>query len=568
MFNATDTYNNLNEVFSIYYDQLAELMNMKTIVVNGVEKPLRIFLYGDYEFLCKYVGHMGPASSHPCLWCNITLQELRKPTSGEPHCPRVKENQWNQNANWAKPRSAEQYVQDYADLSSDSGTRPITGHMYHSISKRPLFPLCAGVDHIVPPSLHILLGLVVRYFNLLELECRKLDQGGLEERDLEQCAEWWAASEQAKKLENECSEAKSALAADEKLLQCFVRAKRGRNIKGLTSDPCSMPLCALASSVPAEVDRNNVQWIRCTRCGKGDEMGWYHAYCVGIKEAEIDLPCYNEWTCQVCTDEISGPDDVIPCQEERVTSNKALVKEKEAAYAKAKDKLDKVYDKIAKARGQYEKMLNERLENDLHVKRQAYHSQCFVGNHCKAIVDNPEVLLQDLPDGEMKNKFQGLFGRLRKIFKLFKADFLSEEEVRELCVRCWELGYFVPKNFPLQTVPPKLHMLICHVPEIAMKWKTIGLLSEHGLESIHAVINSMERVYCTVRDKTEHMRLVFGSHQQRTVTAKTGLEVPPVKIRVCRGDIVPNCKGRYVTNTDKKTRTCKQCKHVLVLESK
>ena len=87
----------------------------------------------------------------------------------------------------------------------------VTGHMYHSISKKPLFPLCAGVDHIVPPSLHILLGLVVRFFSLLEIECHKLDQVGLEERDLEQNAEWLTVSEQAKELEVEVSEARSAL---------------------------------------------------------------------------------------------------------------------------------------------------------------------------------------------------------------------------------------------------------------------------------------------------------------------------------------------------------------------
>ena len=64
MFDATDTYNNMSEAFALYYDQLAQLMTMKTDSVNRIEKPLRVFLYGDYEFLCKYLGHMGPSSSH------------------------------------------------------------------------------------------------------------------------------------------------------------------------------------------------------------------------------------------------------------------------------------------------------------------------------------------------------------------------------------------------------------------------------------------------------------------------------------------------------------------------
>ena len=49
------------------------------------------------------------------------------------------------------------------------------------------------------------------YFSLLEIECHKLDQVGLEERYLEQNAEWLTVSEQAKELEVEVSEARSAL---------------------------------------------------------------------------------------------------------------------------------------------------------------------------------------------------------------------------------------------------------------------------------------------------------------------------------------------------------------------
>ena len=150
MFNAVNTYDNLREVFGIYHSQLAELMEIKSILVNGVDKRLRIFIYGDYEFLCKYLGHMGPSSSYPCLWCNITLQELKKKSEGVPHCPKVKGSVWQDNANWAKPRTCEQYVQDYSDKAAADNDRTITGHMFHSISKNPLIPLPESVDHIVP----------------------------------------------------------------------------------------------------------------------------------------------------------------------------------------------------------------------------------------------------------------------------------------------------------------------------------------------------------------------------------------------------------------------------------
>ncbi|XP_072032273.1 uncharacterized protein [Amphiura filiformis] len=563
MFNATDTYDNLSEVFGLYHSQIADLMDIKTIIVNGIEKRLRIFLYGDYEFLCKYMGHMGPASSFPCLWCNVTLQELRKNTDGEPHCPRLKNSRWANNANWARPKTREQYVQDYADMQAAAGGRTITGHMFHSISKKPLFPLPESIEHIVPPSLHILLGLGVRYFNLLELECRKLDQGNMADEDLAQYADWLTASADTKVAEIEYMEAKCALESDESLLKSFERAQRGRNVNAPKTDPCSMPICALASSIPEQVNRDNVQWIRCSWCGEGMAKGWYHAYCAGIKEDDVTNPAYDAWTCQVCKNEISGPEDVIPCQKERIISNKALTKQKEKVYLNEKKKLDKVYEKIARSRGQFEKKLNERLENDLGIKRQAYHSQCFVGNDCKKIVNHVEILLQDLPDGPVKNKFQGLFGRLRRIFSFFKADFLTPTEVKELCLRCWDLGYFFPANFPKESIPPKLHILICHIPEMAIRWKTVGLLSEQGLESLHASINSIKRVYASVRDKEEHMKLVLGCHQQRGVTSKEGFEVSPEKARTCRKS--ESCKGRYKVKEagGKKERVCIKCNHVV-----
>ena len=126
--------------------------------------------------------------------------------------------------------------------------------------------------------------------------------------------------------------------------------------------------------------------------------------------------------------------------------------------------------------------------------------------------------------------------------------------MKELCIRCWDLGYYFPRHFPDETIPPKLHMLICHIPEIAMKFGTVGLLSEHGLESLHASINSISRVYASVRDKETNMKLVLGCHQQRGVTSKKGLDVQPEKARSCRKSSF--CKGMPLPNLKGKRFTC------------
>ncbi|XP_072040956.1 uncharacterized protein [Amphiura filiformis] len=566
MFEACDTYSNMENVFGNFYTQLAELQRRKTLTINRVVYPLRIFYFGDTEFLCKTFGHMGPSSSYPCLWCKIQLKNLRN-TNGQPHCPMtLKDNKWVKNDNWAESRTFEDYQQDLANLvaeEEDEGQNVrISGKDHHSISKRPLLPLPSDLLQIVPPSLHILLGLVVRHFKQIEDKCRQLDKGNVQ--GAEQLERSWNSNSQiAKQAELDLREAKDALEDELDILSSLQQAANGRVVRGLTNDACCMPLCKLRNCTPQEVDKKNVSWIRCIECGEGQTKGWFHSYCVGLSKEESESDDMDEFVCPICTNEVSGPNDVISLQEERVNAHKALVRDKEEDYSKKKKVLDATYDDVVERRGNFEKTLNDTLKK-IGVQRQAYHSQCFVGNHCKIILANTEVLLDVLPNSDFKCNMIGLFKRLRAIFKLFKSDFLSDAEVRALCVRCWELGTWFPRKFPTDSIPPKMHMLVCHIPEFVQKWKTVGLLSEHGLESIHKDINSIERIYCTVRESQEKMRLVIGNHQQRSATNAAAIQVSPKEKKTCYTFEKTGCKGRYKLRfKGSEERVCGKCAHVI-----
>lgn len=570
MFEATDTYENMERVFSDFAPQLSKLLQQKEIKINGEMLPLRVFYFGDTEFLCKNFGHMGSSSSYPCLWCHVSLRKLRHPES-KPHCPMKigPGNKWVRDENWPENRTYVSYHQDIANLTAemeDDNSNRISGQDFHSMSKTPILPLPHDLNQIVPPALHILLGLVVRYFKLLEEECRRLDQGDLEERNAELHNIWQRESEITKAAELEFEEAKDALEEGNDILKTLQRAANGRDTQGLTTDACCMPLCRLHVYSPNEVNVNDVQWIRCIECGEGQTKGWYHSYCVGLSKEATASKENDNFTCPVCKGEVTAPEDVIDLQKERVAAHKALVVEKQSDHASKKRALDATYQEVLKSRGSLEKALNEKLENDLKVKRQAYHSQCFVGNHCKIILNKIDILLAVLPDGNFKNDMAGLFRRLRSIFALFKAEFLSDSEVHALCVRCWELGTWFPKKFPKETISPKMHMLICHIPEFVQKWRTVGLLSEHGLESIHKDINSIERIYCTVRESKERMRLVVGNHQQRSSTNTESIQVSAKNKKTCYLKDKTGCKGRYKQCALEKTkRVCKSCGHEISL---
>ena len=41
--------------------------------IRWQQKTFRIFLFGDYEFLCKMYGISGASGKHPCLWCHNNM---------------------------------------------------------------------------------------------------------------------------------------------------------------------------------------------------------------------------------------------------------------------------------------------------------------------------------------------------------------------------------------------------------------------------------------------------------------------------------------------------------------
>ena len=110
------------------------------------------------------------------------------------------------------------------------------------------------------------------------------------------------------------------------------------------------------------------------------------------------------------------------------------------------------------------------------------HSQCFVGNHCNIILQNVEKVTAPLKGLPKFDNYLELFRCLRHILvsPFAEAKFLSPKQVEDLNHSCWALGEWFPKAFPNETIPPKLHILIAHVPECAQAWGTLGIFSEHA----------------------------------------------------------------------------------------
>ena len=68
---AKDYYHNLAKILQRFNAQIQKIPNMK-----WQDKAVKVFLFGDYDFLRKVVGISGHRGTYPCIWCLITRESM------------------------------------------------------------------------------------------------------------------------------------------------------------------------------------------------------------------------------------------------------------------------------------------------------------------------------------------------------------------------------------------------------------------------------------------------------------------------------------------------------------
>jgi hypothetical protein len=87
---------------------------------------------------------------------------------------------------------------------------------------------------------------------------------------------------------------------------------------------------------------------------------------------------------------------------------------------------------------------------------------------------------------------------------------LYGEEFRKESRQQWRLNARKKKVTDMQLhLPLKLHFLEVEVPKFARKWGSIGLFSEDAAESIHALMNRLNRRYANIRSSVERAKCVI-----------------------------------------------------------
>ena len=123
---------------------------------NG--KTIKLFLFGDYDFLLKLYGISGAQSVHPCLWCKASKCQIQKSPTQQPAIP---------------ARSLSNIKNDYQRYRC-AGKPKKKARLYHNVITAPILDI--ALQQVNPPYLHLKLGIVKKHHELLEKDYHTLDE--------------------------------------------------------------------------------------------------------------------------------------------------------------------------------------------------------------------------------------------------------------------------------------------------------------------------------------------------------------------------------------------------------
>ena len=147
-----DTVENVQMSFEKIESEIKKLQN-----ASWNNKKIRLFLCGDYQFLCCVYGIQGATSSFPCLWCNVPKSDIQAESK----------------AKSAQLRTLHDMSVNLKEFLSEGKGKKSVAKDYFNVVREPVLPI--ALDQVVPPYLHIMLGIIKRHHDFLEEDVRKLD---------------------------------------------------------------------------------------------------------------------------------------------------------------------------------------------------------------------------------------------------------------------------------------------------------------------------------------------------------------------------------------------------------
>ena len=143
------------ENMEIFFESVRkQLVDVSNLVWNG--KTIKLFLFGDYDFLCKIYGISGACGNYPCLWCLTKKSDIQCKQGQQPE------------------RTLASLSEDHRRFINFGKGDKKCASCYNNCIHSPLLDI--PLDRVTPPYLHCLLGITKRHHTLLEDAADELDR--------------------------------------------------------------------------------------------------------------------------------------------------------------------------------------------------------------------------------------------------------------------------------------------------------------------------------------------------------------------------------------------------------
>ncbi|XP_065656336.1 uncharacterized protein LOC136081893 [Hydra vulgaris] len=152
-FEAKDYRVNLKVGLSRYTQQVDEMQKMV-----WKNHHCRVFMFGDYDFLCSVYGITGASGRHCCLFCDITKEEIKITPENRKHN--------------VSHRTLYSLTDNFESFQSFGGVLK-NAKLFNNVIDQSLFNI--PLDQVAVPALHISLGIFLKFFIMLEDECQLID---------------------------------------------------------------------------------------------------------------------------------------------------------------------------------------------------------------------------------------------------------------------------------------------------------------------------------------------------------------------------------------------------------
>ena len=251
------------------------------------------------------------------------------------------------------------------------------------------------------------------------------------------------------------------------------------------------------------------------RCGELDTL-------VAHSEAEVQL--FTTY-CDSMREELSTRFDPDGVHARRLSDAKAGLDLLSTLRKSTRKELCQCESLLSKQKGPFVCAFTEAQEV-LGIKKQAYHSHAYVGNHVNIGVNHYTTLFRVFREFEgylplhLIEREQVLYECMR-LFPEIRAIYTANRQLSEAEINSLETGtrlfldtFF--KNFG--RITPKMHILQ-HMPAFARQYGSLGAFTEQGFESIHADCNRFLAKRTDLRTHISRIEAALHQNHMRNMLA-------------------------------------------------